>query len=135
MSNTIIGFVDNVLSLLINSLNSVIDLFDRVTSFDISNLNPPDLNEIKSKIASSLGFARGGYTGAGNPNEVAGFVHKNEFVVNSGWVDKIGVENLRRLFSGFPEGSNENVTNNNTTNNTTNIYTTRPGNFSPVYMQ
>lgn len=31
---------------------------------------------------SNVGFKDGGYTGNGNPNEVAGFVHKNEIVMN-----------------------------------------------------
>jgi hypothetical protein len=29
------------------------------------------------------GFKTGGYTGSGDPNEIAGFVHKNEYVVNA----------------------------------------------------
>lgn len=37
-----------------------------------------------TSLGKFLGFAKGGYTGDGNPNEVAGFVHKRELVLNEG---------------------------------------------------
>lgn len=45
------------------------------------------------------GYSRGEYTGYGNPSEVAGFVHKDEFVFSSPAVRRIGVERLRALHS------------------------------------
>jgi hypothetical protein len=44
------------------------------------------------------GFKNGGYTGAGNPNEIAGVAHKNEYYVKSPVLNRLGgpmeVENL-----------------------------------------
>lgn len=46
------------------------------------------------------GFASGGYTGSGPENQVAGVVHKGEFVVPANAVRRIGVQNLEALASG-----------------------------------
>lgn len=40
------------------------------------------------KTLVNPGFATGGYTGAGNPNEVAGVVHKGEYVLPQDMVDQ-----------------------------------------------
>ncbi|PYS91118.1 MAG: hypothetical protein DMF62_03165 [Acidobacteria bacterium] len=37
------------------------------------------------------GFAQGGYTGAGNPNDLAGMVHRGEYVIPAGDVRQIGL--------------------------------------------
>lgn len=47
-----------------------------------------------------LGFSSGGYTGDGNPNEVAGVVHRGEYVVPANAVQRIGVQNLEAISSG-----------------------------------
>lgn len=49
---------------------------------------------------SVLGFASGGYTGAGPRNQVAGVVHKGEYVMPAKAVDRIGVSSLTALASG-----------------------------------
>lgn len=46
------------------------------------------------------GFARGGYTGNGPANQMAGVVHGKEFVMNAGATSRIGVENLQALQRG-----------------------------------
>ena len=51
-------------------------------------------------LGGSLGFASGGYTGSGNPNQVAGLVHRGEFVFPSHSVNAIGVGLLSNLASG-----------------------------------
>lgn len=48
-----------------------------------------DLTNAKSNILAT-GFAEGGYTGAGGKYEVAGTVHKNEYVINSKSLNAIG---------------------------------------------
>ncbi|OAH36981.1 hypothetical protein AX777_18250 [Sphingobium yanoikuyae] len=46
------------------------------------------------------GFASGGYTGDGPRNEVAGVVHRGEYVIPANAVDRIGIQNLAALASG-----------------------------------
>lgn len=49
---------------------------------------------------AGVGFKVGGYTGDGDPNDVAGPVHKREFVFNAASVARIGVSRLEALQSG-----------------------------------
>jgi hypothetical protein len=51
-------------------------------------------------IRGLYGFSRGGYTGPGGKNEVAGIVHRDEFVFPREAVRRIGVDNLYR-FAGL----------------------------------
>ncbi|WP_127113060.1 phage tail tape measure protein [Shimia sediminis] len=55
-----------------------------------------------------LGFASGGYTGVGAKHQVAGVVHKGEYVVNAGQVKKPGVLGLLEAINngapGFAQG-------------------------------
>lgn len=46
------------------------------------------------------GFMRGGYTGNGPTNQMAGVVHGKEFVMNAGATSRIGIDNLQALQSG-----------------------------------
>jgi hypothetical protein len=50
-------------------------------------------------LAMVGGFKQGGYTGDGNPNDVAGIVHRGEFVVPANAVDKIGLPALQSITS------------------------------------
>lgn len=54
---------------------------------------------LTSKLALT-GFKTGGYTGDGNPNEVAGVVHRGEFVVPADATSKIGIDRLQTLVTG-----------------------------------
>jgi hypothetical protein len=47
-----------------------------------------------------LAFEDGGYTGNGGRSEVAGLVHKGEYVFSAPAVDRIGVANLEAMHSG-----------------------------------
>jgi hypothetical protein len=47
-----------------------------------------------------LGFAAGGYTGDGGQYDVAGVVHRGEYVFPQSAVDRIGVDNLAALHRG-----------------------------------
>jgi len=51
-------------------------------------------------IRGVAGFMEGGWTGRGSLNEVAGVVHKREYVMDAASTQKIGVANLDRLRSG-----------------------------------
>jgi hypothetical protein len=52
-------------------------------------------------LAQSLAaFREGGYTGDGNPNDVAGVVHRGEYVVPADAVDRIGLSSLNAMASG-----------------------------------
>jgi len=53
----------------------------------------PVVGTFLSPIASALGFANGGYTGDGNPKDIAGFVHKREYVLDA--------DKTSRLDKGF----------------------------------
>jgi hypothetical protein len=44
----------------------------------------PNLSSGSGQSPSIYGYAKGGYTGDGNPNEAAGIVHRGEYVVPSG---------------------------------------------------
>lgn len=51
----------------------------------------------QATVAADTGFFKGDYTGDGNPHEVAGVVHKREFVYTAKQTDAIGKENLRYI--------------------------------------
>lgn len=54
-------------------------------------------------LAQSLAaFREGGYTGSGNPDEVAGIVHRGEYVVPAEAVAMVGLDSLEAMFSGVP---------------------------------
>jgi lambda family phage tail tape measure protein len=50
-----------------------------------------------------LGFAEGGYTGAGGKYQPAGIVHRGEYVMPARTVQKLGVRTLDRL-RGYADG-------------------------------
>jgi hypothetical protein len=50
--------------------------------------------------AAMLGFAEGGYTGTGGTHDVAGVVHRGEYVFPQSAVNRIGVGNLAALHQG-----------------------------------
>lgn len=49
---------------------------------------------------SMAAFRTGGYTGDGDPNAVAGIVHRGEYVVPADAVDRIGVQTLEAIAGG-----------------------------------
>lgn len=50
--------------------------------------------------AGSVGFLSGGYTGHGLPGEVAGVVHKGEYVMSAPAVQRIGLPTLEAMHTG-----------------------------------
>jgi lambda family phage tail tape measure protein len=62
------------------------------------------------------GFASGGYTGNGSPNDPAGIVHKGEYVLTAEQTKRIGVGNLDRGNFGGGSGRGFTVNNNFTLN-------------------
>lgn len=57
-----------------------------------------------------MGFATGGYTGNGPAHEVAGVVHRGEYVMPASAVQRIGVDNLAALANGRAAASMAGVT-------------------------
>ena len=53
---------------------------------------------------SALSFAEGGYTGPGGKHDVAGIVHRGEFVMPADSVNRIGLPKLEALKSGASTG-------------------------------
>lgn len=51
------------------------------------------------ETGTGVGFSAGGYTGNGPRNEVAGVVHRGEYVIPADVVSKVGVGNLQALGS------------------------------------
>jgi hypothetical protein len=57
-------------------------------------------------MAQSLaGFREGGFTGSGAPDEVAGIVHRGEFVIPADAVNRIGLDALEAMRAGESAGS------------------------------
>lgn len=57
-----------------------------------------NIQQIKSQ--SSSGYMTGGYTGDGPIGQAAGTVHGQEFIMNAGTTNRLGVDNLQALQSG-----------------------------------
>ncbi|HEY4416852.1 MAG TPA: hypothetical protein VGO57_14265, partial [Verrucomicrobiae bacterium] len=49
---------------------------------------------------STLGFSEGGFTGSGASSEVAGVVHRGEYVFSAPAVQRIGLGNLEAMHNG-----------------------------------
>lgn len=58
-------------------------------------------------------YQTGGYTGSGQNNELAGSVHKNEFVMNAGATSRLGVGQLQSLQNGTAQIQQKTGSNNN----------------------
>jgi hypothetical protein len=54
-------------------------------------------------LGDMLGFAGGGYTGAGDPMDVAGPVHRGEFVFDAAATSRLGVDTLEAIRQGRPQ--------------------------------
>ncbi len=62
----------------------------------------PGMGALSSGIGGLLGYASGGYTGAGPRDKVAGVVHGGEYVFSKAAVDRLGVGALEKLHRGVP---------------------------------
>lgn len=72
-----------------------------ISSYGAAALSAPGF--IAAANAMTLGmaaFESGGYTGDGSPTDVAGLVHRGEYVFSAPAVDRIGVDTLAALHSG-----------------------------------
>lgn len=58
-----------------------------------------DVVQLKEIVKDIFGFKKGGYTGTGQKSDVAGIVHKQEFVFDAESTKKAGVSNLEKLMS------------------------------------
>ncbi|MDC9598893.1 phage tail tape measure protein [Xenorhabdus anantnagensis] len=58
----------------------------------------------RGAVAGVLGYSSGGYTGSGNKYDIAGYVHKDEFVFDKESTQRLGVANLYRLMDGAKKG-------------------------------
>ena len=62
------------------------------------------VGELLGGWLSGIGFERGGWTGAGDPSDVAGLVHAEEYVFDAAATRRIGVRNLEALRQGSLRG-------------------------------
>lgn len=60
---------------------------------------------VMTQSVLSAGFRDGGYTGAGAPDEVAGIVHRGEFVIPADAVNRIGLDTLEAMRAGETTGT------------------------------
>lgn len=60
---------------------------------------------VMTQSVLSAGFRDGGYTGAGAPDEVAGVVHRGEFVIPADAVNRIGLDTLESMRAGETSGA------------------------------
>ncbi|MBN9692493.1 MAG: hypothetical protein J0M24_19770 [Verrucomicrobia bacterium] len=51
-------------------------------------------------LSSATGFQEGGYTGGGGLGEIAGVVHRREFVMDAATVERVGVPQLQAIQDG-----------------------------------
>ncbi len=58
---------------------------------------PPEILLAQATTLAGSGFAEGGFTGFGGKYEVAGPVHRGEYVMPASAVDRIGVDNLAAM--------------------------------------
>ena len=80
-------FVSNIMTDMFSSIgNSIEDIF---SSSDDSD---SDIFDIIKLLGGMVGFSKGGYTGDGNKNEIAGFVHKGEYVIPNGITRALGLD-------------------------------------------
>jgi hypothetical protein len=74
--------------------------------------------DVLGAFIQGKGFASGGFTGSGAANDPAGFVHKNEYVLNARETAAIGVGNLQagrfgggvKIYQTFAPGTNRQTT-------------------------
>ena len=59
------------------------------------------IQDLKDEFSSLGSFQKGGYTGAGTKDDIAGSVHKNEFVFDADATKKAGVANLEQLMASI----------------------------------
>ncbi len=71
---------------------------------------------IWKSVKEMLGFAGGGYTGYGNPNAVAGSVHRGEYVFDAGTVGQYGPSFFDRLAGVLKKGGGYTDSSHNTFN-------------------
>ncbi|MFN4129052.1 MAG: tape measure protein [Paracoccaceae bacterium] len=64
----------------------------------------PGMGSLSSGIGGLLGYASGGYTGAGGRLDPAGIVHRGEYVMSAQAVQRIGVGNLEAMHNGALRG-------------------------------
>lgn len=81
-------------------------------------MNLPGMGPLAQSIGGLLGYASGGYTGAGGKYEPAGIVHRGEYVMSAEAVKRIGVRNLDAIHRGAPAQGSTGAGGNMTINTT-----------------
>jgi hypothetical protein len=79
-----------------------------IASYGAAAVQAPAMIAIaQAATLGTAGFSEGGYTGNGSPSDVAGFVHRGEFVFSAPAVDRVGIGTLEAMHNGTaaPAGS------------------------------
>lgn len=79
-------------------------IFNSMAGFFGGGAGASSSNAFSAGSYSSLGFAKGGYTGSGGKYEPAGVVHKGEFVFTKEATSRIGTKNLYQMMRGYASG-------------------------------
>jgi TP901 family phage tail tape measure protein len=93
----------NAKSLALEALRSQLSVLNKMASYTkgLAAFTPINIaiTAIRNEIKKLTGYQSGGYTGRGRDNEVAGVVHKNEYVIDAERVRQLGVPFLNSLGS------------------------------------
>ncbi|MGT7808935.1 phage tail tape measure protein [Escherichia coli] len=103
-TQTVDGIAQNMAAMLTGSEQNWRSFTRSVLSMMTEILLKQAMVGIVGSIGSAIGFAGGGFTGTGGKYELAGIVHRGEFVFTKEATSRIGVGNLYRLMRGYAEG-------------------------------
>lgn len=103
-TQTVDGIAQNMAAMLTGSEQNWRSFTRSVLSMMTEILLKQAMVGIVGSIGSAIGFAGGGFTGTGSKYELAGIVHRGEFVFTKEATSRIGVGNLYRLMRGYAEG-------------------------------
>lgn len=97
LSDALSGVLKKLGDMLLNAA------FDSLFKPASGNSSGGAFGSLFSGLTGALGFASGGYTGSGGKNQIAGAVHKGEYVFDAESTKRIGVDNLRKM-QGYAQG-------------------------------
>jgi len=101
---------DNIIHSIVDGLNrtggAILEALKGIISRAIANAIASFGGGNNGGAASGAGYASGGFTGYGSAMDVAGMVHRGEYVFNADAVKNLGLKNLDRLHETGQSGAN-----------------------------
>ncbi|MDF3830232.1 phage tail tape measure protein [Pseudocitrobacter sp. 2023EL-00150] len=103
-SSTLDGISQNMADMLTTGKANWADFTRSTLSMLTQILMKQAMVGLVNSATTALGFAGGGFTGAGGKYEPAGVVHRGEFVFTKEATSRLGVGNLYNLMRGYATG-------------------------------